>query len=148
MSKKEKIKISIAFGISLVLFGVFFLTSKITTPKEVSSLPIVNSTNTVHKTNSKTTKIAETILEVNGIKYESKITGVISVYQFMKKLQKEGKINFKDITYSGMGKFIEEINGVRNGNKSWIYYVNEKKANIGISNYKIKTGDVVSWKYE
>jgi len=61
---------------------------------------------------------------------------------------KEGKIDFKDKTYSGMGKLIEEINGISNGDKYWIYYVNGQKANIGISNYKIKAGDVVSWKYE
>ena len=68
---------------------------------------------------------------------------------FMAELQKEGKINFKDETYSGMGKFIEEINGVKNnGEQNWIYYVNGKKAEIGISNYEIKAGDTVSWKYE
>ena len=71
-----------------------------------------------------------------------------SVYDFMFKLKKEGKIDFKDKTYSGMGKLIEEINGISNGDKYWIYYVNGQKANIGISNYKIKAGDVVSWKYE
>ena len=44
---------------------------------------------------------------------------------------------------------IEEINKVKNGGeKNWIYYVNGKKAEIGVSNYKIKEGDVVSWKYE
>ena len=47
-----------------------------------------------------------------------------------------------------MGKFIESINDLKNGEKNWIYYVNGEKANIGVSNYKIKSGDVVSWKYE
>jgi len=66
----------------------------------------------------------------------------------MNQMQNESKIAFKDKTYAGMGKFIEEINGKKNGEKNWIYYVNNIKANIGISNYKIKSGDVVSWKYE
>ena len=48
-----------------------------------------------------------------------------------------------------MGKFIVAINGVKgNGDKNWIYYVNGKKAQTGVSNYKLKSGDVVSWKYE
>ena len=48
-----------------------------------------------------------------------------------------------------MGKFIETINGVKgNGDQNWIYYVNGQKAQVGVSNYKIKPGDVVSWKYE
>ena len=89
-----------------------------------------------------------TTLLVNDTKYETEITKEISVYDFMIQLQNEGKITFKDKTYTGMGKFIEEINGIKNGNKNWIYYVNNKKAEIGVSNYKINPGDVVSWKYE
>ena len=66
----------------------------------------------------------------------------------MTQLQNESKITFKTETYTGMGEFVEEINGVKNGNKNWIYYVNNKKAEIGVSNYKINPGDIVSWKYE
>ena len=66
----------------------------------------------------------------------------------MEKLKSEGKINFVEKNYTGMGKFIESINGIKNGEKNWIYYVNGQKANIGVSNYKIKNGDIVSWKYE
>ena len=44
-----------------------------------------------------------------------------------------------------MGKLVEEINGLKNsGEKNWIYYINGKKANIGVSNYKINKGDIVS----
>ena len=67
----------------------------------------------------------------------------------MDRLRSEGKITFTDKTYSGMGKFIEEINGLKNnGNQSWIYYVNEIEAQVGVSNYKINKGDIISWKYE
>jgi hypothetical protein len=88
------------------------------------------------------------VLEINGVKYEEKISNPNSIYTFMSQLQKEGKITFKDKTYSGMGKFIEDINGIKNGEKNWIYCVNEKKAEIGVSNYQINNGDIVSWKYE
>lgn len=91
----------------------------------------------------------KTTLEINNIKYESEIVGVISVYDFMDKLRKEGKINFTEKTYVGMGKLIEEINGLKNnGDKYWIYYINGKEAQVGVSNYKINPGDVVSWKYK
>jgi hypothetical protein len=66
----------------------------------------------------------------------------------MTQLQNENKITFQAKNYTGMGEFIEKINGVKNGNKNWIYYVNGVKAEIGVSNYKINPGDVVSWKYE
>lgn len=85
----------------------------------------------------------------NNITFTNNILGETSVYNFMDKLRSEGKIDFTEKNYIGMGKLIEEINGLKNNNtKNWIYYVNGKKAEIGISNYKIKKDDVVSWKYE
>jgi len=139
MFKKEKIKIIIAIIISITLFcGFFIISNKI--PKEISPPPNITKD---------TKKTANVILEINSTKYESDIGEIKNVYELMEKLKKERKINFKDTTYSGMGKFIEEINGIKNnGEKYWIYYVNNKKANIGVSNYKIKKEDIVSWKYE
>jgi hypothetical protein len=87
-------------------------------------------------------------LQINDKKYESKISDSTNIYDFMNQLKNEGKIDFKEKTYSGMGKFIDEINGLKNGEKNWIYYVNGQKANIGISNYKLNKGDIVSWRYE
>ena len=91
----------------------------------------------------------QAFLEINEERLETTIEGKENVYDFMMKLQEEGKMSFKDRTYSGMGKLVEEINGLKNsGEKNWIYYINGKKANIGVSNYKINKGDIVSWKYE
>lgn len=78
--------------------------------------------------------------------YESKEE--ISVYQFMQELKKTSQIDFKEKDYPSLGKFITEVNGVKNGEKNWIYYVNNQKANLGISNYKINSGDIISWRYE
>ena len=92
--------------------------------------------------NTATLKIEETT-------YEAVIEKNTSVYDFMDKLRTDGKINFKEKTYLGLGKFIEEIDGIRgDGTRFWIYYVNGQKAKIGVSNYKINPGDIVSWKYE
>jgi hypothetical protein len=89
------------------------------------------------------------ILEINGERYEGEVKENENVYDFMARLRNEGKIDFKEKNYVVLGSFIEEINGVRgNGNKNWIYYVNGKEAEIGVSKYKIVPGDVVSWKYE
>jgi hypothetical protein len=139
MLKKEKVKILIVIGVFVALLGVFLLTSNII-PRDTSII------STSKEENNKTVK---TILEINQVKYESEITEPISVYEFMEKLQNERKITFKDKTYTGMGKLIEEINGLKSeGDKYWIYYVNNKEAQIGISDYKINPGDTVSWKYE
>ena len=147
MLKNKKIKILILILIIVItlFFDFSFLNSNSPRPDliKIKSPPLRNPEGGLggEVTNS-------VILEINNVKYQSEIKGEISVADFMEKLKNEGKINFIEKNYTGMGKFIESINGIKNGEKSWIYYVNGKKANIGISNYKINSGDVVSWKYE
>lgn len=114
----------------------FLISTYYKTPPKQNIIPITTSI----------TKV--TTLSVNNIKYETQIANPMSVYNFMTQLQNENKITFQAKNYTGMGEFIEKINGVKNGNKNWIYYVNGVKAEIGVSNYKINPGDVVSWKYE
>ena len=85
----------------------------------------------------------------NNITFTNDILGKTSVYDFMSELRNEGKINFVEKNYICMGEMIAEINGIKNNSgQSWIYYVNGKEASVGVSNYKIKSGDTVSWKYE
>lgn len=92
---------------------------------------------------------SKAFLEIGEGKYEGAINESTSIYDFMTELRRKGKINFKEKNYMGMGKFIEEVNGVKNsGEKNWIYYINGQKANVGVSNYKLINGDIVSWKYE
>jgi hypothetical protein len=58
---------------------------------------------------------------------------------------------FSTKNYPGMGQFVEEINGIKNDfkqNKYWIYYINNKSAIAGISQYIIQQGDIIEWKYE
>ena len=137
MSKKIKIIIIVFF--ILALSGVSFVNLNF---KKVEAPPII-------KIENKNPAIVKTVLEINDEKYEGVLEGEASVYDFMGQLRREGKINFKEKNYTGIGKFIEEINGVKgDGNNYWIYYVNGKKAEIGVSNYKLKNGDIVSWKYE
>jgi hypothetical protein len=154
MEKNNNKKI-IWLGLTISLFFVFifFITKDIgqnIVPTSLSENYQTVKTPPALPLNKGEEKIGDrVILEIEEIKYEAKIGKEESVYDFMLELQKESKINFKDQNYPGMGKLIEEINGVKNnGEKNWIYYVNNKKAKIGVSNYKVKSGDVVSWKYE
>jgi len=142
MNKNNKKIISITILVFLIIFGVlFFLAHK--TNKE-----------NLHSSNLPPTKVEEqganqATLNINGVIYEGEITEKTSVYDFMSELQTTGKINFTEKNYIGMGEFINGINGIKNNNsQSWIYYVNGKEAQVGVSNYKINGGDVVSWKYE
>lgn len=57
--------------------------------------------------------------------------------------------NIKTKEYS-FGKLVDSINGVVNGtdNKYWILYVNSKKSDVGAGDYKVKNGDVITWRFE
>jgi len=86
-------------------------------------------------------------------KYNTNIKKDSSVFNVMKKIKSESKpdnpFDFKYTEYSGLGSFINEINGTKGSSgKYWIYYVNNKEASVGVSNYIIKSGDIISWKQE
>lgn len=148
MNKKEKIKISIWVS----LFFLFFIMLCVTLysyVKENSILILDDNIASVIGVVETENKINYSVLEIEGQKYESVISGEISIYDFMNDFRRKGVIDFTEKDYTGMGKFVESINGIkRDRNHSWIFYVNNKKSGLGVSNYKIKSGDVVSWKYE
>ena len=122
MKKYINKKIILIASFLLVFLGIFFLNYH-TVPKTITPTIELNYTNT--------------------------LAGSLSVYDFMTKLQNEGKIKFTEKNYAGIGKFILSINGVEGNSKmTWIYYVNGKEAQVGVSDYKITSGDIVSWKYE
>lgn len=90
------------------------------------------------------------VMIVNGVKYQAAVKPDSSVYDLMNELKIKNKISFFGKNYSELGFFVEKINGVKNdpAGKNWIYYVNGQPAQIGVSNYLIKTNDIIEWKYE
>jgi hypothetical protein len=144
---KKKLKILILILLILISIISVFFNIKNHSTKKIVDPPRTPPPN-LPRTSGEEEGGGLITLEINNEKYQSQNEEGISIAGFMKKLKSEGKISFTEKNYTGMGKFIESINGIKNGEKNWIYYVNGKKANIGISNYKINSGDVVSWKYE
>jgi len=48
------------------------------------------------------------------------------------------------------GKMIESIDGLSSDQKNqkyWTLYINGQLSNIGASDYKVKNGDTITWKY-
>ena len=92
-------------------------------------------------------------LIVQDKKYETEVKEGSTVFELMKKIKEENTKNnlfdFKYTEHTGLGIFINEINGLKGGGDGyWIYYINGVEAGIGISNYKVNNGDQISWKYE
>ena len=90
-------------------------------------------------------------LYIGSEKFGASVLPRSTVYDLMDSLKNKGALSFSGKNYSGIGFFVEEINGIKNNPKTgefWIYYINNKPANVGISGYELKPGDVISWKYE
>jgi len=91
------------------------------------------------------------ILEVNDRRYEVSLPQGSSVYALMVAAKDQYGFSFGGREFPGMGFFVEEINGLEQNpraGKYWIYSINGRKAEVGISLYQLKTHDVISWKYE
>ncbi|MDD2656268.1 MAG: DUF4430 domain-containing protein [Patescibacteria group bacterium] len=94
---------------------------------------------------SATIKIADNNYQINFAKEN------ITLEELMNKLQKESNFIYHTIDYGSMGKFVDEINGIKNDNKQgkyWVYYLNGVSAKAGISIQKINSQDNIEWKYE
>lgn len=148
MLKNKKIILIVLISLSFLGLSVYF--SKTALKNETAQISSSKNFHPIGQTyGNGTTPGGKTVLEINKLRYKDDVATEISVYDFMSKLRSERKINFTEKNYIGMGKFIVSINGIKgNGDENWIYYVNGIEAQVGVSNYKIKSGDIVSWKYE
>lgn len=90
-------------------------------------------------------------LVVEDKKYTLSYTKNTSVFKFMTALEKNG-FSFASRNYGAdLGYFITQIHGKKNDDIPgyyWIYYINDAKATIGVSNYILKPHDIIEWKYE
>lgn len=100
--------------------------------------------------NNQTKEKIKVELLIDRIKYEVAVRAGSSAYELMNLLRAEEKIGFSGKNYSELGFFVENINGIKNNptGKNWVYYVNGQPAPVGISNYKLKDGDIIEWKFE
>jgi hypothetical protein len=81
--------------------------------------------------------------------YPADVKDGSTVYDAMLTLASTTNFSFKSQYYSGIGYFIKEINNQPNeGGTYWTLYINGKYSNVGASEYRLKSGDSVEWKYE
>ena len=91
-------------------------------------------------------------LIVNDKTYSFAVPSNSTVYDFMKLLREKTEFRFSGKDFGGqLGFFVESINGVKSDHAAhltWIYYINGKKAQVGISTYRLLPNDIIMWKYE
>jgi len=91
-------------------------------------------------------------LIVDDKSYSTTYQDNLSVYDLMVNVR-----NNQDFTFDGkdygpdMGFFVESINGIKGDSEKnlyWVFYLNDKKAETGISATNLNPNDVITWKYE
>ena len=73
-----------------------------------------------------------------------------NAFDLMNALKEKG-LSFSAENHGSLGAFIQSIGGISVDYKKhmfWIYYINGKKAQIGISNYILTQDDIITWHYE
>jgi len=72
-----------------------------------------------------------------------------SAFNVLKNALEKSNVVLETKNYD-IGVLIESIGGIKNGEneKYWMYYINEKLANIAADKYKINLGDKIEFKFE
>ncbi len=87
----------------------------------------------------------------NPSEYTKEMDKEKSAFDLMKLIDEENEDFSFEYQDSSLGAFIEEINGVKNdasNNIYWMFYVNDKIAEVGASQYILLDNDIIEWKYE
>ena len=90
-------------------------------------------------------------LVVEGVPHDLQVPLSSSVYDVMSQARAAGVMKFSGKEFSGIGYFVEEINGKREdlrGRHFWILYINGQKAKAGVSSLFVNNQDIIEWKYE
>jgi len=146
MKNKKSVVILSLLAIVIVLLGLNYMVNRGKAARTSQTTAINQQQGAAVSSQGKTA-----VFYAGDKKYDVEIKDNESVYDLMNSLKEKGRLSFSGKDYKGAGFFVEEINGIKNStkdNKYWIYYINGKSANIGISQYIIKPGDNISWKYE
>ena len=91
----------------------------------------------------------QAIFKVGEKSYTVNVPSGETVIRAMRALADAGDFKYTSKEYSGLGVFVDSINGKKNGNGMyWILYVNDALSNSGAGATVLSAGDVVEWKYE
>lgn len=82
--------------------------------------------------------------------YKRTISTPQTAIQLLGDITKENRIELTTKEYS-FGVLVEGIGDIANDPQEgyyWIYYVNDKSADVGASDYLVQDGDTIRWQYE
>jgi hypothetical protein len=139
-----------------ILIALIFVTASLFCPSVTLAQTKFTKAKKISKVIKPQVKIQNSIsdhifIDVKGVSYQVDVPKNSTVYDAMRILSDIPRSNFSFHVkeYPGLGKFVDEVNNVKGKpGKYWIYYINNKEASVGVSNYILAKGDKVSWKQE
>src|SRR3989338_2648228 len=72
-----------------------------------------------------------------------------TLFELTKDIAEKNKLALEYKEFSGLGVLIEKIGTEKNGTdqKYWQYWANNEYAQVGADMYKVKSGDIIEWKF-
>ena len=139
MFKNNK-KLYIYFS-AVLLFVIFFLIPSFLERKKIANSSVLPAS-TKQNTESATIIIGDTTTHLS-------FSPNTSFYNSLAQAKNIGILNLNGKNYPGLGFFVTDIGSLHSGNgKNLLYYINGKKASVGVSSYALKNGDIIEWKLE
>ncbi|KKQ24956.1 MAG: LPXTG-motif cell wall anchor domain protein [Candidatus Woesebacteria bacterium GW2011_GWA1_37_8] len=137
-----KKKLILAFPLVIILvFAVWLKSSFALKPKQ---------TNTVSPTLTqaqKTARVDFVFSETDTKQFAYEFVENKSAFDALKEISEREGIALETKQYD-FGIFVKSINGLESSaEKAWIYYINDKSAEVGADKYELKDKDVIEWKY-
>lgn len=131
---------AILVAVAFVLVGPMVFSTNANTNSQTN----VNSNAAVQATTAKLT-----ITHGSDVKsYSATPTEGVNAMDFTKSLAEKEGITLSIKSYS-FGDIIEGINGVSSdGEKFWSLYTNNELSSVGASQYIVKAGDVIEWRFQ
>lgn len=145
----KRIILYILLGATVVLVA-FFLRIHPNVSETLSGTPVVSDiSDSFGEAGAQKTIPVQLVVE--GVSYDLRVPLGSSVYDVMKQARETRGLEFQGRDFSGIGYFVEEINGKRQDLKVshfWILYMNGQKAKAGVSSSFVNNQDIIEWKYE
>ncbi len=108
-----------------------------------------------NETETEVVEVPEVVVTLSGpgvaVRCPVEFSKEITVHQLMKQAATQCDFSYTVKDFTSLGAFVDELGGVQSDQregKYWIYYVNGKKANVGVSTYRVQAEDLIAWKYE
>lgn len=153
--KKLYILISITILCVIFIFSLIsiYRTEKkltnpiITTPSQQKVEPPLLNQGGVGSGNAVSEKASSVTVSAGDIKINLEPNQTF--YNALIQAKDAGKIDFSGKNYIGLGFFVTDMGTLHAGSgKNLLYYINGKEAQVGVSLYTLKDGDIIEWKLE